>query len=108
MMDLRRTVWAVALLDLAYFAIEFSGALTIESVALFADSIDFLEDASLNLLIAVALRWSAAGRARVGMILAGILLIPSLATVWMAWGKIRLPVPPDPISLSFLEAVPSW
>jgi len=37
---LRRTVFAVALLNLAYFGIEFAVAVAIESVSLFADSID--------------------------------------------------------------------
>lgn len=102
--DLRRTLWTVALLNLTYFAVEFSGALAIGSVALFADSVDFLEDASLNLLVVAVLGWSAAGRARVGLALGGILLVPSLATLWTAWGKVRLPVPPDPVPLSALAA----
>ena len=41
---LRRAVLIVALLNLAYFGIEFAVALAIGSVSLFADSIDFLED----------------------------------------------------------------
>jgi Co/Zn/Cd efflux system component len=40
---LRRVVARVALLNLAYFGVEFSVALAIGSVSLFADSIDFLE-----------------------------------------------------------------
>jgi Co/Zn/Cd efflux system component len=52
---LRRIVGIVAALNLAYFGVEFAVALTIKSVSLFADSIDFLEDASINLLILVAL-----------------------------------------------------
>ena len=52
---LRRVVRWVALLNLAYFGIEFSMALAIGSVALFADSVDFLEDASVNLLVLAAL-----------------------------------------------------
>lgn len=62
--SLRRIVIIVALLNLAYFGVEFAVALAIGSVSLFADSVDFLEDASVNLLIAVALGWSATGRAR--------------------------------------------
>jgi Co/Zn/Cd efflux system component len=54
---LRRAVLAVALLNLSYFGVEFAVALSIGSVSLFADSIDFLEDTSLNLLILVALGW---------------------------------------------------
>ena len=54
-LSLRKVVIIVAILNLAYFGVEFAVALTIGSVSLFADSIDFLEDASVNLLIAIAL-----------------------------------------------------
>lgn len=97
---LRPVVVTVALLNLAYFGVEFAVALAIGSVSLFADSIDFLEDASINLLIAVALGWSALRRARLGMVLAGILLVPGLATLWMAWHKLLQPLPPAPLALS--------
>ncbi len=73
---------------------------SIGSVSLFADSIDFLEDPSINFLILIALGWSAPRRARVGMALAGILLIPGLATLWMAWEKFNVPAPPEPLALS--------
>jgi Co/Zn/Cd efflux system component len=101
---LRRVVRIVALLNLGYFGVEFAVALTIGSVALFADSIDFLEDASVNLLIFAALGWSAIRRAHVGMIFAGILLVPGLATLWTAWDKFTMPVPPDPVPLSLAGA----
>jgi len=63
---LRKAVRVVALLNLAYFGVEFSVALLIGSVALFADSIDFLEDASINVLILLALAWSAPRRGQQG------------------------------------------
>ncbi|MEO9132757.1 MAG: cation transporter [Sphingomonas sp.] len=97
---LRRVVATVALLNLAWFSVEFAVALRIGSVSLFADSVDFLEDASVNLLIFAALAWSARSRARVGMALAAILLVPGLATLWMAWEKFNTPVAPDPVPLS--------
>jgi Co/Zn/Cd efflux system component len=97
---LRRVVIVVAILNLAYFGVEFAVALAIGSVSLFADSVDFLEDASINLLIAVALGWSASGRARLGMALAGVLLVPGLATLWTAWGKFMAPTPPAPLPLT--------
>lgn len=103
-MTLRQTVLLVALLNLAYFGIEFAVAIAIGSVSLFADSVDFLEDASINLLIAVALGWSAANRARLGMALAVILLVPVLATLWAAWQKFSVPVPPAPLPLSLTGA----
>ena len=102
--DLRRVVRLVAILNLAYFGIEFAVASAIGSVSLFADSIDFLEDASVNLLILVALGWTAARRAGLGMALAGILLVPGLATLWTAWHKFLVPAPPAPVPLSLTGA----
>lgn len=104
---LRRVVLWVALLNLAYFGVEFVTARVIGSVSLFADSIDFLEDAAVNLLILVALGWCAVYRARLGMILAGILLVPGLATLWTAWQKFNEPVPPAfvPLALAGLGAL---
>jgi Co/Zn/Cd efflux system component len=102
--SLRRVVRAVALLNLGYFGIEFAVAHAIGSVSLFADSIDFLEDASVNLLILVALRWSAKNRARLGMLMAFILLIPAVATLWTAWGKFHTPTAPAPMPLSLAGA----
>lgn len=97
---LRRVVMIVALANLAYFGVEFTVALAIGSVSLFADSVDFLEDAAVNFLILLALGWSARSRARVGMALAVILLVPAIATIWTAWRKLALPVAPEPFALS--------
>jgi Co/Zn/Cd efflux system component len=96
----RRVVRWVAVLNLAYFGIEFAVALAIGSVSLFADSVDFLEDASVNLLILLALGWSVRARAKVGMGLAGLLLIPGLATLWTAWHKFNVPAVPAPVPLT--------
>ncbi len=101
---LRRVVRWVALLNLGYFGIEFTVATAIGSVSLFADSVDFLEDASVNFLILMALGWSAKIRARVGMGLAVILLVPGVATIWTAWEKLNMPVAPDPLPLSLAGA----
>ncbi|AGG89526.1 Co/Zn/Cd efflux system component [Rhodanobacter denitrificans] len=98
--SLRRVVGIVALLNLGYFGVEFAVALAIGSVSLFADSVDFLEDASVNLLILIALGWSLKARARVGMGLAAILLVPALATLWALWSKFQLPAPPAPLPLT--------
>jgi len=102
--DLRRVVRRVATLNLGYFGVEFAVALAIGSVSLFADSIDFLEDASVNLLILLGLGWSLRQRARLGMALALILLVPGLATLWTAWEKFMAPVPPAPLALTLAGA----
>jgi Co/Zn/Cd efflux system component len=102
--DLRRAVRWVAALNLGYFGIEFAVALSIGSVSLFADSIDFLEDTSINVLILIGLSWGAARRALLGKVLAGIILVPGLATLWTAWEKFNLPVAPEPVALSLTGA----
>ena len=79
--ELAPAVRFVCVANLGYFFVEFAIALSIASVALFADSIDFLEDASVNFLILIALDWSAVARARISMVLAFLLLIPALATL---------------------------
>jgi Co/Zn/Cd efflux system component len=101
---LHRIIRLVALFNLFYFGIEFAVATAIGSVSLFADSIDFIEDASVSFLILIALKCSAMHRARVGMALAGILLIPGLATLGTAWEKFNVPVPPAPVLLSLTGA----
>jgi Co/Zn/Cd efflux system component len=99
-----RVVRWVALLNLAYFGVEFAVAFRIGSVSLFADSVDFLEDALVNFLIFAALGWSVIRRARLGMCLAAILLAPGIATLWMAWSKFNVPVPPALVALTLTGA----
>ena len=100
MQTIRRVVLVVALLNLAYFFVEFFVALSIGSVSLFADSVDFLEDALINLLIFAALPWSVRRRRTVGSILAFVILLPAIATIWTAIAKIFNPYPPEPIPLT--------
>jgi hypothetical protein len=105
--SVRRAVVTVASLNLGYFGIEFAVARAIGSVSLFADSIDFLEDATVNGLILIALGWSARRRSIVGMILAIVLFAPGVATLWAAWEKFNAPSPPAalPLTLTGLGAL---
>jgi Co/Zn/Cd efflux system component len=96
---IRRIVLIVALANLAYFGIESVVALRIGSASLLADSADFLEDASVNLLIFVAMAWSARNRARAGIAMSIILLFPAVAFLWTAWHKFEVPIPPEPFAL---------
>lgn len=104
---IRTTVRWVAALNFLYFFVEFAVALAIGSVALFADSVDFLEDASVNILIFIGLGWSARRRATLGMALAGVLLIPAIATLWTAWRNVELAAAPEgaPLTLTGLGAL---
>lgn len=101
---LRQAVVFVATLNLGYFFFEFAAARKIGSVSLFADSVDFLEDAAVNFLIALALGWSGKNRARAGGVLSCFLLVPALAWGWTAWEKLRFPIAPSPSGLAVTGA----
>lgn len=96
---LKRTVLVVAALNLAYFFVEIAVALAIGSVSLFADSVDFLEDTAVNLLIFLALGLPLAKRALAGKAMALIICVPAIAAIVQAVAKFGGPEPPDVLSL---------
>ncbi|MFI2363894.1 cation transporter [Promicromonospora sp. NPDC019610] len=104
---LRRTVLIVAALNFAYFFVELSVALAVGSISLLADSVDFLEDTAINLLIFVALSWPLARRAVMGKVMALIILGPAAVAAWQAVGRFAEPVAPDvvPLVVASLGAV---
>lgn len=85
---LRATLAWVVGLNFGYFFIEMTVALLIGSVSLFADSVDFLEDTAVNALILLALGWSLAHRAKVGRVMAVIIVMPAVAAIWQAISKV--------------------
>lgn len=89
----------VALLNLGYFFVEAGVAWSIGSVSLFADSVDFLEDTAVNLLIFVAIGWPIAHRAKAGKAMAVIIMVPAAAALWQAVTKFSNPEAPDALSL---------
>ncbi|MDR7328844.1 cation transporter [Corynebacterium guangdongense] len=95
MTALRRLLLLIAGLNFAYFLVEAVVAGVIGSVSLFADSVDFLEDTLINLLVVIAIGWSARRRGWVGRVLAVIILIPGVAAAWTVVLKILDPVAPD-------------
>lgn len=104
---LRRIVLIVALLNLSYFFVEFTVALGAGSVSLLADSVDFLEDAAINLLIFIALGWPLARRAATGKAMAGVILGPAAVAAWAAIQRFSDPLAPDvlPVVLASLGAI---
>lgn len=100
----RRAVAWVAGLNAGFFFVELAVALAIASVALFADSADFAEDAILNLLVLAGLGWSAKRRARLGMALSGVLLLPLLGFAYGLYQKLTAPDPPAPVPLTVTGA----
>mgnify|MGYP003595179567 CR=1 FL=1 len=95
-----RAILIVALLNFSYFFVEFFIALDITSVSLFADSIDFLEDAFTNFIILFGLYLSLQNRIKLGYLLIGMILIPSLFTLIFAINQFLNPVLTDGVLLS--------
>jgi Co/Zn/Cd efflux system component len=106
---LRQTLWLVIALNLAFFVVEFIVATKIGAVSLFADSVDFLEDTAMSMLVLAAMRLSPLTRARIGFALAGVLLLPVLAFVATLGHKFLAAVPqapePAPFALTGLAAL---
>lgn len=104
---LRRVVLVVAGLNLAYFFVELAVALTAGSVSLLADSVDFLEDTAVNLLIFVALGWPLARRALLGKAMTLVILAPAALAAWQAVERFADPRAPavGPLVMASLGAI---
>ena len=100
--ELRKTVALVATLNLAYFIVEFTFAQIFDSLALLSDSLDFLEDASINLLILLAMAWSLQARRRVSYLLALVLLLPGVVFIVQAISRFNNPEQPDGFGMSLV------
>ncbi len=98
----KKAVFLVAVLNLIFFFIEFIVALNIRSVSLLADSIDFIEDTSINFLIFFAISLSLEKRAKISILLSIIMLLPGFVAIWAIWKQIILQQPPAPIELSIV------
>ncbi len=96
------TLRLVVLLNLIAFVAEFVIAVIIDSVALFADGVDFLEDLAMSGLVLAALRFSPRIRAKLGMGLAALLLLPAGAMLAALVQKFTTaaPIVPAPAALS--------
>ena len=99
-MAVRRTVLLIALINAMYFIIEFYFGHRFNSVSLIGDSIDFLEDTSLNLLVAFAIGWSLRKRVLTGYFLAALLLVPGITFLWIAIDQILSPELPSGTGMS--------
>ncbi len=104
---LKRIVLIVAILNFAYFFVEFSVALGAGSVSLLADSVDFLEDTAVNLLIFIALGWPLAHRAMMGKTMTLVILGPAAVAGWKALEEFSDPSAPAvlPLVLASLGAI---
>jgi Co/Zn/Cd efflux system component len=104
---LSRAVLTVAALNFTYFFVEFAVALSAGSVSLLADSVDFLEDAAVSLLIFVALGWPLAKRAVMGKVMVFVILGPAALAVWTVIQEVSDPSAPAvlPLVLASVGAI---
>jgi Co/Zn/Cd efflux system component len=102
---LAATVAVVAALNLAYGAFEALAGWHTGSVALLADATDFFEDGALNLLIllGLGLGLGAAWRARLGSVIAALMLLPALGAAWSVWAQLSRGVVPDPWTMGLVS-----
>lgn len=99
---LKSIVARVAILNLSYFAIEFYFAQRFNSVALFSDSLDFLEDASVNILIFLSFSLAVIWRASLSYIFAFLLLLPGCSFLYNALQQISNPITPNGEGMSIV------
>ena len=100
--SVRGTLIFLALLNLAYFFILLFAAIKINSVSLFADSIDFLEDTFVNLLILFSFLISSTFRPKLSKILVIVILLPGLTALWAAWEQLVRPLPLEAFKLTLV------
>ncbi len=98
----RKAVFIVAILNLLYFFVEFMVALNIRSVSLLADSIDFIEDTSINFLIFFAISLTFLQRAKISIFLSFIMTLPGITALWAIWQQIIYREPPAAVELSVI------
>ena len=97
-----RTISIVILLNFLYFFIEFYYAKKIGSVALFADSIDFLEDATTNFIALIALSLPFIYKKYISYFLLLVFLLPGISAFILIIDKLINPVPPEAFTLTYV------
>lgn len=96
----KKVILLVAILNFIYFFVEFIVALNIRSVSLLTDSVDFIQDASVNFLIFFAISLSIIERAKISILLSFIMLLPGLTALWAIVQQIKYQNPTEPLDLS--------
>ena len=97
-----RTISIVILLNFLYFFVEFYYAKKIGSVALLADSIDFLEDATTNFIALIALSLPFIYRKYISYFLLLVFLLPAISAFILIIDKLINPVPPEAFTLTYV------
>jgi Co/Zn/Cd efflux system component len=98
----KRALLIAAALNMAMVVVEVGAAFYANSLALFADAVDFYEDAMTYLMAVALIGFGYRARAAFGGLLALLMLLPSL---WIAWKSVEQFLygrPPDPLSMGLV------
>ena len=93
----------VIFINLFYFCIEFFYANKINSVALFSDSIDFIEDVIVNLLVIIAANFNKQNRFIFSILLSVAILVPAICALQTIWQQIFFKESPDPFIFTYVS-----
>ena len=101
--SIRLNLILVIQINLFYFFFEYFYAHKINSVTLFADSIDFLEDISLNLLIYLSINNKKSKKIILPLVLSFFMLIPAILSLQTIWQQLLFKQTPDAFTLTFVS-----
>jgi Co/Zn/Cd efflux system component len=98
----KRALLIAAALNMAMVFVEVGAAFYANSLALFADAVDFYEDAMTYLMAVALIGFGYRARAAFGGLLALLMLLPSLWIAWKAVEQLLYGVPPDPLPMGLV------
>lgn len=96
----RRALIIAAVLNLTMMVVELGGAFYANSIALFADAVDFYEDAMTYFMAAALIGLGYRARAAFGAALAFMMIVPCLWIAWKAVEQMLYGLPPSPLPMA--------
>ncbi len=101
--SIRQKLILVIQINLFYFFFESFYAHKINSVVLFADSIDFLEDISINLLIYISINIKKSKIFILPFVLSFLMIIPAMLSLQTIWQQLLFNQNPDAFILTYVS-----
>lgn len=96
----KQAIFTVAIIKLTYFFIEMLTARITGSLSLYAESIDFLEDAFSGIIIAFAIVLGHKNHQLICKALSAVLVIPAVIFLLVVYGKMMDPFVPSGYAMS--------
>jgi Co/Zn/Cd efflux system component len=100
----RRTIWAIGLSILGFSVLQGLWALSIGSAQLFKDAVDWVYDVVLYIIAAVVFGRGVRAEQASALLIAGVLGLAGVHTLYDLWDKIVLPRPIEAFTIGFSAA----